>query len=117
MDESTVHKYVKQFFRSKGYGVPEIRINLAGMWPDVVAHNEAVVIAVEAKDDPSRAPEALGQAIVYQLGSNRAYVAVPKGVSEKHRQILRHLGLGLLEVEDNGDVKESIPAKHACISC
>jgi len=100
---------VAGYFESLGYRVFG-EVEIAGRWADLVAIGPEVV-AVELKLHAWR--EALRQATGYQLGADRAYVALPLArAQEAHRDrfSFEREGIGLLAVDGEGKVRTVLPA-------
>lgn len=116
MKESEVKSSVERFFRDQGYYVPPREFNI-GVRPDVSAFkwegdHEIRSIAVECKKTKRIRPlieTALIQAREYQLAFPYVYLAIPE-IKEESREtligILSSLRMGLLCVDDEGEVKE-----------
>jgi len=94
---------------SLGYRV-FAEVDIAGRWADLVGIGPDV-IAVELKLRAWR--EALRQAMSYELGADRAFVALPlRGAQEAHRGrfAFEREGVGLLAVDPEDRVRTVIPA-------
>jgi len=96
---------VASYFRDLGYAVFG-EVEIAGRWADLVAVSEREVVAVELKVSAWR--EAIRQAMAYQLGADRAYVAMP--LAEAHgayrgRFAFEREGVGLIAVDDLNRVR------------
>ena len=93
-----------------GYRV-DAEIPILGRRADLVGAREGDLVAIELKMRDWSA--ALRQAIAYQLAANSAWVAMPlAGASLAYRQRWRFEGegVGLLAVDDHGNVRMPIPA-------
>lgn len=85
-------------------------VEIAGRWADLVAVSDEEVIAVELKLRAWR--EAIRQAMAYQLGADRAFVALPLGRAHqayRGRLAFEREGIGLLAVDDRGSVRMILP--------
>lgn len=116
MKESEVKSSVERFFSDQGYYVPPSEFNV-GVRPDVSAFkwegdHEIRSIAVECKKTKlirSLIETALTQAREYQLAFPYVYLAIPEIKEEPSKTligILSSLRMGLLCVDDEGEVKE-----------
>ena len=95
---------VAEHFAGLGYRM-FAEVDIAGRWADLVGIGPDVV-AVELKLRAWR--EALRQATAYQLGADRAYVALPlPRAQEAHRSrfAFEREGIGLLAVDAGGAVR------------
>jgi len=101
---------VAAWLEAAGYRVrPEVPI--VGRWADLVGVGEDSLVAVELKLRDWA--EALRQATAYQVGADRAWVAMPlAAASRAYRQRWRFeaQGVGLLAVDDRGGVRMPISA-------
>ncbi len=82
-----------------------------GRWADLVGARESEIVAVELKLRDWRA--ALRQATAYQVGADRAWVAMPLAEASRayrHRHRFEAEGVGLLAVDDQGRVRAPLPA-------
>ena len=91
---------VASHFQDLGYEA-FAEVEIAGRWADFVAVSDEELIAVELKLRAWR--EAIRQAMAYQLGADRAFVAMP--LVEAHqayrgRFAFEREGIGLLAVDD-----------------
>ncbi len=101
---------VASHFRDLGYETLA-EVEIAGRWADLVAVSDGAVVAVELKLRAWR--EAIRQAMAYQLGADRTYVALPLGRAQeahRHRFAFEREGVGLLAVEAGGGVRRVLPA-------
>lgn len=90
----------------------QLEVPILGRRADLVGARNDALVAVELKMRDWG--EALRQATAYQLGADRVWVAMPlAGASSAHRQRWRFEaeGIGLLAVDDRGNVREPIPAR------
>ncbi len=100
-------------FAALGYRV-FAEVGIARRWADLVAIGPEDVVAVELKLRAWR--EALRQATAYQLGVDRAYVAMPlERVQEiwGRRYGFEREGIGLLAVDARRGVREAMPARRS----
>ncbi len=96
---------VASHFRDLRYAVFG-EVDIAGRWADLVAISEEEVVAVELKLSAWR--EAIRQAMAYQLGADRAYVALPLDRAQRayrDRFEFEREGVGLLAVDDVARVR------------
>src|SRR3990170_4278923 len=86
-------------------------VEIAGRWADLVAVSDEEVVAVELKLRAWR--EAIRQAIAYQLGADRSFVALPLARAQdahRHRFAFEREGVGLLAVDASARVRTVLPA-------
>lgn len=89
-------------------------VPIVGRWADLVGTREAEVVAIELKLRDWRG--ALHQAVAYQIGADRAWVAMPLAAASRayrHRYRFEREGVGLLAVDDQGGVRIPIPAESS----
>ncbi len=89
----------------------EREVSILGRRADLVGARDDALVAVELKLRDWR--EALRQAMAYQLAADRTWVAMPlAAASAAYRQRWRFEaeGIGLLAVDDLGNVRVPIPA-------
>ena len=104
---------VASHFEARGYRVFG-EVNIAGRWADLVALGRGEVVAVELKLRSWR--DALRQATAYQLGADRAYVAMPLTRVQDmwgRRHPLELEGIGLLAVDGRCGVRDAMPARRS----
>lgn len=78
---------------------------------DLVGARDSEVVAIELKMRDWR--QALQQAVAYQVGADRAWVAMPLVAASRayrHRYRFEAEGVGLLAVDDRGLVRAPLPA-------
>lgn len=87
----------------------EHRISIRGRYPDVVGYTNAdEVFAMEVKG--ARAiQKGLGQALTYQRGVHRSFLAASVDALEEVRDVALAQGLGVVGVEDDGTVSWTPP--------
>ncbi len=100
---------VASHFQDLGYE-PFTEVEIAGRWADLVAVSDQEVVTIELKLRAWR--EAIRQAMAYQLGADRTFVAMP--LAEAHqayrgRFAFEREGIGLLAVDDNAHVRTVLP--------
>ena len=98
------------WLEARGYRV-RAEVPIGGRWADLVGANEERVVAVELKLQDWRA--AIRQATAYQVGADRAWVAMPLAAASRayrERWRFESEGVGLLAVDDAGRVRIPIPA-------
>jgi len=90
-------------------GGREHRISIRGRYPDVVGYTNAdEVFAMEVKG--SRAiQKGLGQALTYQQGVHRSFLAASDDAVEEVRDVALAQGLGVVAVGDDGSVSWTTP--------
>ncbi len=96
---------VAAYFLGLGYEVFE-EVEIAGRRADLVAARTTDVAAVELKVKDWRA--AVRQAMAYQLGADRSYVALPLWRAQeayRSRHAFEAEGIGLLAVDAHGLVR------------
>ena len=101
---------VAAWLQADGYRV-RTEVPIVGRWADLVGARADELVAVELKLRDWR--EALRQATAYQVGANRAWVAMPlAAASRAYRERWRFeaQGVGLLAVDDQGGVRAPIAA-------
>ncbi len=101
---------VAAWLEADGYRV-RTEVPIVGRWADLVGARTGELVAVELKLRDWR--EALRQAIAYQVGADRAWVAMPlAAASRAYRERWRFAaeGVGLLAVDDQGGVRVPIAA-------
>lgn len=117
MDESTVVAHVADYLTSAGKRVWYNRrglqplpirtheIAIGGWYPDILSlGQDDRVWAVEAKRTGADLARGLGQALLYQQGAHRSFLAAPaEDLVTVRRAALAH-GIGLLAVEPDGSV-------------
>ena len=97
--------------QAAGYRV-EAEVPILGRRADLVGARDDGLVAVELKMRDWR--EAIRQALAYQLGADRTWVAMPLAAASaayRHRRRLESDGVGLLAVDDRGTVRTPIPAE------
>lgn len=85
---------------------------ILGRRADLLGTGDDGLVAVELKLRDW--PEALRQATAYQLAADRVWVAMPLGPASsafRQRWQFEAEGVGLLAVDDRGDVRAPIPAR------
>ncbi|HVL47971.1 MAG TPA: hypothetical protein VM889_05400 [Candidatus Thermoplasmatota archaeon] len=111
--ESGLLAPVLAHFAAEGYTLAtEVPVN--GRLADVVAARADEVVAVELKLDDWRG--AFRQATAYQVGADRAFVALPLLVAAgvMHAPVFDQAGVGLLGVNHpKGDVRVLLPARRS----
>ncbi len=93
-----------------GYRV-EAEVPILGRRADLVGVRDDALVAVELKMRDWA--EALRQAIAYQLAADRVWVAMPlasASAAYRSRWRFEAEGVGLLAVDDRGDVRAPVPA-------
>ncbi len=101
---------VAAWLEAAGYRV-RTEVPIVGRWADLVGARADELVAVELKLRDWR--EALRQATAYQVGADRAWVAMPlAAASRAYRERWRFVaeGVGLLAVDDQGGVRVPIAA-------
>ena len=109
--ESELVPPVKAWLEARSYRV-RAEVPIGGRWADLVGAREGDVVAVELKLRDWTA--ALRQATAYQVGADRAWVAMPLAAASKaYRQRWRFEAecVGLLAVDDAGGVRVPIAAR------
>ncbi len=89
----------------------DVEVPILGRRADLIGTRDDTLVAVELKLRDWG--EALRQAIAYQLAADRAWVAMPlAAASSAYRQRWRFEGeaVGLLVVDDRGNVRTPVPA-------
>lgn len=108
--ERELARPVTEWLESAGYRVRR-EVPIVGRWADLVGMRQTEVVAVELKLRDWRG--ALRQATAYQVGADRAWVAMPLAAAAhayRHRHRFEAEGVGLLAVDDQGRVRAPLPA-------
>jgi len=108
--ESDLLQPVAMWLRDEGFDV-RMEVPILGRRADLVGSRGATVAAIEMK--MHRWAEALRQAIAYQLGADRVWVAMPLAAASRayrQRWTFEAEGVGLLAVDDRGHVRGPIRA-------
>ena len=95
---------------SEGYRV-EVEVPILGRRADLIGTSDTALVAIELKLRDWR--EALRQAVAYQLAADRVFVAMPlEGATTAYRERWRFQAerVGLLAVDDRGNVRIPVPA-------
>lgn len=101
---------VTAWLAKAGYRV-EAEVPILGRRADLVGMRDDALVAVELKMRDWE--EALRQAIAYQLAADRVWVAMPlasASAAYRSRWRFEAEGIGLLAVDDRGDVRTPLPA-------
>ena len=101
---------VRAWLEGAGYRVTA-EVPILGRRADLIGARDDSVVAVELKLRDW--DEALRQSIAYQLGADRAWVAMPLAAAAsayRARWRFEAEGVGLLAVDDRGNVRTPIPA-------
>jgi hypothetical protein len=84
-------------------------ITIQGRYPDILGYSPTGrVISVEVKGDTG-VLKALGQALVYQRGSHRTYVAAEESALERIRKQTRPNRIGEIQVSPSGEISVEDP--------
>ncbi len=108
--ESDLHEPVATWLRGEGFDV-RMEVPILGRRADLVGSRGTTVAAIEMK--MHRWGEALRQAIAYQIGADRVWVAMPLAAASRayrQRWTFEAQGVGLLAVDDRGHVRGPIRA-------
>lgn len=114
MEESLVRKHVREYLEKLNYDVwdQEEKEIIPGVKADLIASTRGRikrVLAVETKGSDGNIKKAVGQAATYLVSDliNQSCVAVPRDLLDKSiyvKDVCEAVGVGLLVVEDNGEV-------------
>ena len=91
---------------------PGHKITISGRYPDVLGYtptNQIVAVEVKGSKDLLKG---LGQALVYQTGSDRSYVASAAEPLEGVSEVALSKGLGTISVDGSGSVDWEDPKWH-----
>ena len=108
--ESDLREPVATWLCDEGFDV-RMEVPILGRRADLVGSRGATVAAIEMK--MHRWGEALRQAIAYQIGADRVWVAMPLAAASRayrQRWTFESQGVGLLAVDDRGHVRGPILA-------
>ncbi len=108
--EAELASPVSAWLAEAGYRV-EAEVPILGRRADLVGVRDDALVAVELKLRDWE--EALRQAIAYQLAADRVWVAMPLAAASaayRSRWRFQAEGVGLLAVDDGGDVRAPVPA-------
>jgi len=108
--ESDLREPVATWLCDEGFDV-RMEVPILGRRADLVGSRGTTVAAIEMK--MHRWVEALRQAIAYQLGADRVWVAMPLAAASRayrQRWSFEAEGVGLLAVDDRGRVRRPISA-------
>ena len=108
--EADLREPVATWLCDEGFDV-RMEVPILGRRADLVGSRGATVAAIEMK--MHRWGEALRQAIAYQLGADRVWVAMPLAAASRayrQRWTFEAEGVGLLAVDDRGRVRGPIRA-------
>lgn len=111
--EKELAPHVARHFVASGH-VTYLEVPFNGRIADIVAVKDEEVTAVELKLRNYK--EAQRQALAYQVGCHRSYVALPLPTAlealRRHRHAFETAGTGLMAVNmPAGDVRELMPAR------
>jgi len=109
--EADLRPPVAAWLRSNGFDVRD-EVAILGRRADLVGVRWGRVAAVEMKLRDW--PEALRQAVAYQLAADWCWVAMPLAEAaraHRHRWRFEAEGVGLLAVDDAGRVRVALPAE------
>lgn len=98
------------WLESAGYSV-RAEVPIVGRWADLIGIRDDEVVAIEMKLSAWR--QALHQAVAYQVGADRTWVAMPLVAASRayrHRYRFEAEGVGLIAVDDRGGVRVPLPA-------
>ena len=108
--ESDLREPVATWLCDEGFDV-RMEVPILGRRADLVGSRGTTVAAIEMK--MHRWSEALRQAIAYQIGADRVWVAMPLAAASRayrQRWTFEAQGVGLLAVDDRGHVRRPIRA-------
>ena len=98
-------------FTSLGYRV-FAEVGIAGRYADLLAYRPEEIVAIELKLEDWKG--ALRQGMAYQLGADRAFVAMPLARVQdvwRRRDAFEREGIGLLAIDPLGRVRRVLPAE------
>lgn len=112
--EAALAPPVARHLQGQGYRT-FLEVPFNGRIADIIAVKDEEVVAVELKLADYRT--AHRQAVAYQVGCHRSFVALPFEAAmlclRKHKHAFDESGAGLLGVRmPDGDVRELLPARH-----
>ena len=81
--------------------------SMSHMIPDIIGVKDNKVVIVEVEKDKKRFFDALGRCMLWRRMATFVYLAFPEKEAVR-APFLKSIGLGLLEVDENNTVKESI---------
>jgi hypothetical protein len=101
--------YLTEGYSEKGSKFPFIRLgkrvqaDVAGI-KDIgnVYSNEIEIVAVEVKDGKHCKMRYIEQALGYSTFAHKCYLAMPTHFTEEDKNDARHMGVGLLEIREEG---------------
>jgi len=108
--ESELAEPIAAWLEDAGYSV-RMEVPILGRRADLLGFRPGSVTAIEAK--MSNWVQALRQAIAYQLGADRSWVAMPLAAASRayrQRWDFEAERVGLLAIDDRGGVRTAIPA-------
>src|SRR2546426_965852 len=109
--ERDLARPVAGHFAALGYRV-FAEVGIAGRYADLVAYSSEELVAIELKLEDWKG--ALRQGMAYQLGTNRAFVAMPLARVQdvwRHRGAFEREGVGLLAIDAAGCVRRVLQAE------
>lgn len=117
MKESELYEPIKTLLTTKGYEVyAEVLPRIRGLYDaraDVIAFDGDQSIIVEMKTSLSM--DLIEQAYRWLPHCNRVYIAIPtrkKGIPSFTRDVLKHLDIGVIEVNDYGRASITHEARY-----
>jgi len=117
--QKTIYEPVRLWLEKKGFKAlitgdrKEFVISISDLYsmsymiPDIIGVKDNKVAIVEVEKDKKRFFDALGRCMLWRRMATFVYLAFPEKEAVS-APFLRSIGLGLLEVDENNAVKESI---------
>lgn len=113
LTEEDVANASDALFRRRGYSIIG-RLRIRSWQPDFVAVKGSEVVIVETKGHLGDLRKAVARTAVYATDGSAAYLALPSQRSSNSlRGLARTLGIGLIEVDVDGQAKFAVKAARA----
>lgn len=112
--EASLIPSVSQFIQAQGWN--DIgNVKLRGHIPDIVATKGNQIVIVEAKAEAGSIESAIGNLLHMKRAAHLTYLALPRTrITEAVQRTLKQFGIGLIEVDSDGKVREVLkPAENA----
>lgn len=94
----------KDIYEGVVSGYDQHKITISGRYPDIIGYNSTdEIIAIEVKGS-NNLLRGIGQALVYQQGSHKSYLASDHESIERIQDVAVPKGLGVIRVGESGSV-------------
>ncbi len=100
VSERDVKEMVQEYLVSTGHSILGT-VKVKGSVPDIVASKDDRIVMIEVKGGMGNIHSGIARAIDHSAGSHYSYLALPSSrSSDRIRSIIKGLGLGLMEVDN-----------------